>query len=136
MLQLDLGDVRHDACRAHYLKENRMTFYKLEEIEQRELLPGLLVRFVHSDNMTLAYWEIEAGSEMPLHSHPHEQIGMVYAGQAKMRIGNKRRIVEKGDFCIMPPNVEHEATCLGDESFVMLDIFYPAREDFIEKIKD
>jgi quercetin dioxygenase-like cupin family protein len=60
---------------------------------------------------------------------------MVYAGKARMRIGEESRIVEKGNFCIMPSNVEHEAACAGDEPFVMLDIFYPVREDFIEKIE-
>ncbi len=88
----------------------------------------------HGEAMMMVLTEVTPGATVPTHSHPHEQIGMVYAGKAKMRIGNEDRVVKKGDFCIMPPNVEHEATCLGDESFVMLDIFYPAREDFIEKI--
>lgn len=26
---------------------------------------------------------------VPMHSHPHEQIGMVYAGKAVLRIGDK-----------------------------------------------
>lgn len=89
----------------------------------------------NGEGMMMVLTEISPGANVPAHAHPHQQMGMVYAGKAKMRIGNESRIVEKGNFCIMPSNMEHEATCLGDESFVMLDIFYPAREDFIEKIK-
>jgi hypothetical protein len=67
------------------------------------------------------------GHMVPLHSHPHEQIGMAYAGKAKLRIGDGERIVQKGDFYCTPANVSHGDTCIGDEPFVMLDIFYPVR---------
>lgn len=90
----------------------------------------------NGEGMMMVLTELSPGSNVPAHSHPHQQMGMVYAGKAKMRIGKESRIVEKGDFCIMPPNVEHEAACVGDKPFIMLDIFYPVREDFIEKIKD
>ncbi len=43
--------------------------------------------------------------------------------------------MEKGDFYCIPPNVPHSDTCISDEPFVMLDIFFPVREDFIEKLK-
>jgi len=76
-----------------------------------------------------------AGHTVPRHSHPHEQIGMVYAGKAVLRIEDEERVVEKGDFYCIPANVPHSDTCIGDEPFVMLDIFYPIREDFIEKLK-
>lgn len=72
---------------------------------------------------------------VPLHSHPQEQIGMVYAGKAKLRIGDMERRVQKGDFYCIPANVPHSDTCIGDEPFVMLDIFYPVREDFIARLK-
>lgn len=111
--------------------------------------PGSAPRFEHApgvettiltghngEGMMMVLTELSPGSNVPAHSHPHQQMGMVYAGKARMRIGEESRIVEKGDFCIMPPDVEHEAACAGDEPFIMLDIFYPVRKDFIEKIKN
>ncbi|MCK4395051.1 cupin domain-containing protein [candidate division WOR-3 bacterium] len=74
------------------------------------------------------------GHTVPLHSHLHEQIGMVYDGKAKLRIGDEQRIVQKGDFYRIPANVPHSDTCIGNVPFVMLDIFYPVREDFIKKL--
>ncbi|MGC8654529.1 MAG: cupin domain-containing protein, partial [Candidatus Kryptoniota bacterium] len=68
------------------------------------------------------------------HSHPHEQIGMVYAGSARLQIGEEEHIVNKGDFYCIPANIPHGDTCISNEPFVMLDIFYPVREDFIDKL--
>ncbi len=70
------------------------------------------------------------------HSHPHEQIGIVYSGKAKMWVGDEKKIVKKGDFYCIPGNVPHGDTCIGNKPFVMLDIFYPVRETFIEKLKN
>lgn len=58
---------------------------------------------------------------------------MVYSGKAILRIGGEEKVVEQGDFFCIPANVPHSDTCLGDEPFVMLDIIYPLREDFLEK---
>lgn len=75
------------------------------------------------------------GHTVAIHSHPHEQVGMVYAGKAVLRIGDEERVVQKGDFYCIPSDVPHGDTCIGEEPFVMLDIFYPVREDFIEKLR-
>jgi quercetin dioxygenase-like cupin family protein len=101
-------------------------------------MPGLettILTGLHNEKMMMALNSTLPGHTVPLHSHPHEQVGMVYAGKARLRIGDEERIVQKGDFFCIPSNVTHSDTCLGDEPFVMLDIFYPVREDFINKIK-
>jgi quercetin dioxygenase-like cupin family protein len=59
---------------------------------------------------------------------------MVYRGHAILRIGEQERVVERGDFYCIPAGVPHSDTALGDEPFVMLDIFYPVREDFLERV--
>lgn len=75
------------------------------------------------------------GYTVPIHSHPHEQVGMVYSGRARLRIGDEERVVQKGDFYCIPANVPHGDSCIGNEPFVMLDIFYPVRDDLIGKLK-
>ncbi len=97
---------------------------------ETKILAGL-----HGEKMMIVLNATLPGHTVPLHSHPHEQIGMVYAGKAILRIGNEERIVQKGDFYCIPSNIPHSDTCIGDELFVMLDIFYPVREDFIDKLK-
>ncbi|UCD00689.1 MAG: cupin domain-containing protein [Promethearchaeota archaeon] len=90
---------------------------------------------LHGEKMTMALNATLPGYTVPIHSHKHEQIGMVYAGEAKLRIGDEERIVKKGDFFRIPSNTPHGDTCISNEPFIMLDIFYPLRKDFIKKLK-
>ena len=87
------------------------------------------------ENIMMVLTTIQPGCDVPEHKHPHEQVGMVRSGKARIKIGGKEHVVEKGDVCVFPSNIPHSARCLGDAPFVMLDIFNPAREDFIEQIK-
>ncbi len=101
-------------------------------------MPGLettILTGLHGERMMMVLNATLPGHAVPTHSHPHEQIGMVYAGKALLRIGEEERVVQKGDFYCVPADVPHSDTCIGDEPFVMLDIFYPIREDFIDKIQ-
>ena len=106
---------------------------KLLQIEglETKILTGL-----NGEKMMMVLNSTLPGYTVPLHSHPHEQIGVVHSGKAVLKIGNEERIVKKGDFYCIPGDVLHSDTCIGDEPFVMLDIFYPVREDFIEKLNE
>jgi quercetin dioxygenase-like cupin family protein len=90
---------------------------------------------LHGEKMMMVLNATSPGHSVPTHSHLHEQIGMVFSGRAILRIGTEERTVEKGDFYCIPSNVPHSDTCLGDEPFVMLDIFYPIRGDFLERLR-
>lgn len=101
-------------------------------------IPGLktcILTGQRDEKMMMVLNSTLPGHSVPLHSHPHEQIGMVYSGKAMLTIGDEERLVEQGDFYCIPANVPHGDTCLGDEPFIMLDIFYPIREDFISKLE-
>lgn len=91
---------------------------------------------LHDERMIMALNATLPGCTVPEHTHPHEQIGMVYRGKAKLKIGEEERIVQTGDFYCIPANVPHSDTCIGNQPFIMLDIFHPIREDFINKMKE
>jgi quercetin dioxygenase-like cupin family protein len=102
-------------------------------------MPGLettILTGLHGEQMMMALNATLPGHTVPTHSHPHEQIGVVYAGTARLKIGDEERVAQKGDFYCIPANVPHGDTCLGDEPFVMLDIFHPVREDFIARLQE
>ena len=63
-----------------------MPIIDLKTIEKKELLSGYKVRFVHSDNVTFAFWDVKAGSSLPTHSHIHEQISQVTEGEFELTI--------------------------------------------------
>jgi quercetin dioxygenase-like cupin family protein len=108
---------------------------EVPELVQMEGLKTKILTGLHSEKMMMVLNATLPGHTVPRHSHPHEQIGMVYSGKAKLRIGDEERTVQKGDFYCIPSNVPHSDTCIGTEPFVMLDIFYPVREDFIQKLQ-
>jgi quercetin dioxygenase-like cupin family protein len=101
-----------------------------------EGLETTILTGLYGEKMMMVLSATLPGHSVPLHSHPHEQIGMVYAGRAILRIGVEERTVRRGDFYCIPAGVHHGDTCIGEEPFVMLDIFCPLREDFIRKLKE
>lgn len=119
-------------------KDKNPFFINLKEAPKFKQMEGLETKILtglHDEMMMMVLNSTLPGYTVPIHSHPHEQIGMVYAGKAKLTIGDEERIVEKGDFYYIPPNIPHSDTCIGDKPFIMLDIFYPVRKDFIKKMK-
>lgn len=105
------------------------------KFRQMEGLETTILTGLHEEKMMMVLNATLPGYTVPLHSHPHEQIGMVYSGKAILRIGDEERVVQKGDFYCIPANVPHSDTTIGDEPFIMLDIFFPVRKGFIEKCK-
>jgi quercetin dioxygenase-like cupin family protein len=101
---------------------------------QMEGLETTVLTGLHGQHTMMVLNATLPGHTVPTHSHPHEQVGMVHSGRAILRIGDEEREVGPGDFYCIPADVPHSDTTLGDEPFVMLDIFYPAREDFLDRL--
>ena len=105
-----------------------MPFLNLEDVELRELIPGFNVRFVHTENMTFAFWKVEAGSVLPEHSHPHEQVAQMIEGEFELTVDNETKVLTPGTVAIVPPNAAHSGKALTGCRIV--DVFYPVREDY------
>jgi quercetin dioxygenase-like cupin family protein len=105
-----------------------MDVFPLNQLKERELLPGGKARFAHSDSMTLAYWTFEAGIDLPEHTHPHEQILNVMEGTIEFTVEGDTQTVNAVSAIIIPPNATHSGKTLT--ACKLIDIFYPKREDF------
>ena len=105
-----------------------VSILKLSEMEGKELIPGAKGRFVHSENTTLAYWQFEAGTLLPEHSHPHEQITLVTQGTFDLTVEDETYHLEAGMVAVIPPEVHHSGTSVTRSQII--DVFYPVREDF------
>ena len=105
-----------------------MPLFNWNDIEERELVPGFRVRFVHSEQMTFADWAIEAGASLPEHAHPHEQVANILEGRFELTVGGETWILEPGTIGVVPPNVPHSDRALTDCR--ILDVFCPVREDY------
>ena len=107
-----------------------MPFINLTSIDQQELIPGFSVRFVHSEKMTLAYWDIKAGSVLPEHSDPHEQVAaQVISGEFELSLEGETRVMRPGDVAVIPSNAIHSGKAITDCQ--LLDVFSPVREDYL-----
>jgi quercetin dioxygenase-like cupin family protein len=105
-----------------------MYFHDLDEIPEREIVPGYRARFIHVEKMTLAYWEADAGSVLPAHSHPHEQIANVLEGEFELTVAGETRILVPGQVAVIPGNVSHSGRAVTNCR--LFDAFQPARDDY------
>ena len=108
--------------------DSAMAFLKLDDLEEREIVPGYRARFVHSDNVTLAYWTIDEGAALPEHSHPHEQVANVLEGTFSLTVDGEAREVRPGDVAVIPGGVAHSGRAVT--ACRIVDVFHPVREDY------
>lgn len=67
----------------------------------------------------------------PEHTHPHEQMSIVISGRVRFFVEGEERLALPGDVLHFPSNSLHGAAMM-DEEVVIIDIFTPLREDFLE----
>ena len=108
-----------------------MGFIDLSTIPPISPVPGCRLRTPFGQNLMLSYLEMDAGAEVPLHSHPHEQGGMLLSGRMQLTIGDETRICEAGSMFLIPGGVLHRAVAI-DGPCRVLDVFSPVREDYAE----
>ncbi len=100
-----------------------------DQVHPVEMLPGLVRRtLVWGEKMMLCEFTAEAGVEIPLHSHPHEQVGFVQSGQVEFTVAGEIWIANPGDAYAIPGGVEHAAKFL--ERTILLELFSPPREEY------
>ena len=105
-------------------------FYNFpQDFNKMEPAPGVMLHTVWGERMMFAHFSIKPDSEVPLHSHPHEQMGIILEGESEMTIGDETRLIKKGDMYIVPANVSHCAHTHSKPALV-LDIFSPPRDDY------
>lgn len=102
--------------------------YKLSEIQAREIIPGYHGKLIHSKNMSLAFWEVEEGAEVPEHAHINEQIMQVQQGQFQFTVGGETRIYGPGELVVIPSDTPHSGKAIT--SCKLMDVFSPVREEY------
>jgi len=94
-----------------------------------EMLPGVVRRtLTEGDRTMLVEVTLAKGTVVPLHTHPHEQIGYLASGRLLFEVGDERRELSAGDSWLVPSNVPHQVTTL--EPSVAIDVFSPPREEY------
>ena len=100
----------------------------LSAIPSREIVNGFHGRFIHSESMTFAYWNIEKGCDLPEHHHEHEQVVNMLEGEFELVLDGVPHRLAEGDVLVIPRDVPHSGTAISDCR--ILDVFQPCRDDY------
>lgn len=102
------------------------------KIPGEKISEGIERQMVVGKNVMMCRFRFAPFVVTPEHTHPHEQMTLVIKGNVKFTIEGETYIVSPGDVLHFPPHNRHGATML-DEEVILIDIFSPIREDFLEK---
>jgi quercetin dioxygenase-like cupin family protein len=97
-----------------------------------ELAPGAVARSLFGKTAMLNVVEMEADAVVAMHSHPHEQLGLILAGSMRMVVDGVAHECGPMTAYVLPGGVEHGATA-GPRGATVLDVFVPVREDYRER---
>ena len=95
-----------------------------------EIFPGVHIYTTAGQGMMLSVVELQPGSEVLPHSHPHEQMGLLLEGELTFTIGGDKRVLKPGEMWRIPGGVMHGCVA-GDRGAKALDVFHPVREDYL-----
>jgi quercetin dioxygenase-like cupin family protein len=104
-------------------------FARFEEIRAFELVAGVTGRPLFGERAMVNLIEFEPHAEVPLHSHPHEQLGFVLRGVQVLIVAGVEHPLGPMECYVLPGGVEHAARA-GAEGASVVDIFQPVREDY------
>ena len=111
---------------------DRWVFYKDAKAEKAG--NGVTRRVLaYSKDLMCVENTFEKGAVGSLHHHPHTQITYIVSGSFEFTIDGVKKIVNAGDTMLKMNGVEHGCVCL--EAGKLLDIFNPAREDFVDDVQ-
>jgi quercetin dioxygenase-like cupin family protein len=107
-------------------------FVETERLPWEEAGKGLKRKILGYDpNLMMVSVTFEQGAVGALHTHPHQQVTFVADGKFEVRIASDTRKLKAGDSFIVPSGVEHGVVAL--EKGMLIDVFTPAREDFLRR---
>lgn len=110
-------------------------FVRFEEIRPFELTSGVSGRALFGAGAMINLIEFEPDAVVPLHSHPHEQLGIVLRGVQILEVGGEDHPLGPMEGYVLPGGVEHAARC-GPEGATVIDVFQPIRDDYRERARD
>ena len=95
-----------------------------------EICPGITRRTVaHGDTMYQMLATLAAGSQMPAHSHPQEQIVHILEGKMRLIVEGVPHELSAGDSFYLASNVSHGVETISATR--VLDTFSPPRDEYL-----
>jgi quercetin dioxygenase-like cupin family protein len=112
------------------MQENRLPFIEEKAIAWEDQGGGVRRKILGYDpGLMMTVVEFKKGSIGYLHKHPHRQVTYVKSGSFEVQVDGKKHVLRSGDCFFILPDLEHGVVALEDSCLV--DVFTPAREDFL-----
>ena len=105
-----------------------MRLIDFSTVQAREIVPGYLGRYVHSDEITQGRVDIAPGAVVPDHAHLHEQWTLLLSGSLELTVSGVAHVLRPGEMLYIAPHERHSARAL--KASVVLDVFHPPRDDY------
>lgn len=99
-------------------------------LKLKPAVPGAMMWAIGLEKSMLTYFEMEADTVFPEHSHEAEQITLVLEGRLTFVYEGKTSILEQGDVIAIPSNVRH-AVSTGDRPCKAVDAWSPIRKEYL-----
>lgn len=110
-----------------------MTVLRYEEIAAEKIREGAERRLGYTDNLMMVIIDFNDGPHDepdPPHSHPHEQMCYVAAGEIYFLMEGQKEKLKAGDMFLVPSGVPHSIQLLTEHTR-LADCFTPIRNDFL-----
>ena len=95
------------------------------------LRDGIVRQMIHGERLMICRLTLAPGTVTAAHDHVHEQMTIIEKGRVRFVLGSGEQVFGPGDILLLPGGFWHGATML-DEEVVLIDIFSPIREEFLE----
>lgn len=108
-----------------------MVFVKGSDRPADQTGPGVTRQVLGYDpTLMMVRFTFTPGAVGALHHHPHRQVSYIESGSFEVTIAGEKTVLKRGDCYFVPPEAVHGVVALEEGSLV--DVFAPAREDFIK----
>lgn len=114
------------------MNNDKNAFFVGKHTPREHVGDGLIRQiFGYNDAIMMARVEFDRGAVGTVHSHPHTQVTYVESGEFDVYIDGEERRLGPGDSFFVRPSLDHGAVCR--KAGVLIDVFSPAREDFLDE---
>jgi len=110
----------------NFLLESDMPWEQIDEKLSRQIVG-------HDDSIMMVKVKFKEGGVGQMHEHYHAQVTYVVHGTFEMTIGDEVKTLKAGDSFYIPPHTMHGCTCTAEG--MLIDVFSPHREDFMDSVK-
>jgi quercetin dioxygenase-like cupin family protein len=111
--------------------------FRWNELPREVILNGAVSRAgFRGDNALVVFnWLAPGHGRREPHSHPFDQVLLILEGDLRLEIDGKTMDCSHGSIVHIPADAPHTGWVLGDQTVLNMDVFSPAREDYLHLVE-